>query len=114
MGIPEEDAKYYEGEVNAGRVLVTVNADGRYDEAWNILQRHGAYGRQTSQAQASTSTARAATQQTATARTARTGGEQTVQVHEEQMHVHKTPVQAGEVRVRKEVHTEQQNIQVPV
>jgi hypothetical protein len=46
LGIPEEEASYYEGEIKAGRYLVTVHADGRYEEAWNILQRHGAYCRE--------------------------------------------------------------------
>jgi Heat induced stress protein YflT len=46
-GIPEEEAKYYEGEVKAGRYLVTVRADGRSDEAWNILHRCGGYNRET-------------------------------------------------------------------
>src|SRR5689334_15130030 len=32
-GIPEEDAKFYESEVKAGRFLVTVEAKGREDEA---------------------------------------------------------------------------------
>ena len=43
LGIPEEEAKYYETEVKGGRVLVTVKADGRYDEAYAILRRFGAY-----------------------------------------------------------------------
>jgi uncharacterized protein (TIGR02271 family) len=43
MGIPEDEAKYYEEEVRGGRTLVTVRADGRYDEARDILRRHGAY-----------------------------------------------------------------------
>src|SRR3954452_20567997 len=43
MGVPEEHAKYYEGEARAGRTLVTVRADGRYDEAQLILRDHGAY-----------------------------------------------------------------------
>jgi len=30
------------------------------------------------------------------------------------MHVHKQPVQTGEVRVRKEVHTEHKTVEVPV
>ncbi|MGZ5941996.1 MAG: YsnF/AvaK domain-containing protein, partial [Isosphaeraceae bacterium] len=42
-GIPEEEAHYYQGEFEAGRTLVTVTADGRYDEAVTILRRHGAY-----------------------------------------------------------------------
>ena len=104
MGIPEEEAKYYEGEVKSGRILVTVQADGRYDEAWSILERYGAYRSQTS----------AATARTAASTASRTGEEGKVQVHEEQLRVQKTPVEAGEVRVRKEVHTQQQNIQVPV
>jgi len=37
-GIPEEDAKYYEGEVKAGRYLVTVDAGDRSD-AWDVYAR---------------------------------------------------------------------------
>ena len=47
LGIPEEDAHYYESEFKSGRALVTVKADGRYDEAWAILSRNGAYSRAT-------------------------------------------------------------------
>jgi hypothetical protein len=47
MGLPEEEAQYYEGEFQSGRTLVTVNAGARYGEAWSILQRHGAYSRET-------------------------------------------------------------------
>ena len=43
MGVPEEHAKYYEGEAKAGKTLVTVRADGRYDDAQRILRDHGAY-----------------------------------------------------------------------
>jgi hypothetical protein len=43
LGIPEEEARYYEGEFRAGRTLVTVRAGARYDDAWAILRRHGAY-----------------------------------------------------------------------
>lgn len=43
LGVPEDEAKYYEGEFESGRTVVTVKADGRYDEAALILQRHGAY-----------------------------------------------------------------------
>jgi uncharacterized protein (TIGR02271 family) len=43
MGIPEEEAEWYEGEVRSGRTLVTVKADTRYDEAHTILRNHGAY-----------------------------------------------------------------------
>jgi len=44
----------------------------------------------------------------------RTEAGETIQLHEERLRAHKTPVETGEVRVRKEVTTEQQNISVPV
>ncbi|MBX5493300.1 MAG: hypothetical protein IRZ14_19285 [Chloroflexi bacterium] len=50
LGIPEEEARYYESEVRGGRTLVTVRADGRYDEAQSLLRRHGAYDIQTREA----------------------------------------------------------------
>ena len=43
LGIPNEEASYYEDEFKAGRTLVTVKADTRYQEARDILRRHGAY-----------------------------------------------------------------------
>ena len=41
LGVPEEEARYYESEFHAGRTLVTVRAPGRYEEATAILRRHG-------------------------------------------------------------------------
>ena len=46
-GIPEEDAKYYEGEVQAGRYLVTVDRGDRTDDARGVFTRHGGYDRAT-------------------------------------------------------------------
>lgn len=43
LGIPEEEARYYEEQFKAGRTLVTVKAAGRYEEAVDILRRHGAH-----------------------------------------------------------------------
>ncbi len=45
LSIPEEDARYYHAEFETGRTLVTVKADGRYEEAVTILRNNGAYGR---------------------------------------------------------------------
>jgi hypothetical protein len=45
-GIPEEDAKYYESEVNAGRYLVTVDTRSR-PGADVVITRHGGYTRAT-------------------------------------------------------------------
>jgi hypothetical protein len=46
LGVPEEEVPYYEEEFKSGRTVVTVQADGRFDEAWSILTRHGAYNRE--------------------------------------------------------------------
>jgi hypothetical protein len=43
MGIPQEEAEWYEGEVRGGRTLLTVRTGGRYDEAQTLLRRYGAY-----------------------------------------------------------------------
>src|SRR6266704_1388036 len=43
MGVPEEEAHYYSGEFHSGRTLVTVRADGRQQEAINILHHYGGY-----------------------------------------------------------------------
>jgi len=100
LGVSESEATYYEGEVKAGRTLVTVKADGRFEEAWAILHRFGAYNQENV---AATRTA-----------TATTTGERTMKLHEEELHARKQPVETGEVRVRKEVITEHQTLDVPV
>jgi hypothetical protein len=43
LGIPEEEAEYYESEFHAGRTIVMVKTHGRYSEAVSILRRCGAY-----------------------------------------------------------------------
>lgn len=43
MGVPEEEARYYESELNTGRTIVTVSAPGRYLEALSILRENGGY-----------------------------------------------------------------------
>ncbi len=42
-GIPEDEAQYYQGEFEAGRVIVTVRPDGRADEARAVMHQFGAY-----------------------------------------------------------------------
>ena len=43
LGIPEEEAKYYDQEFQAGRVVVTVDAGARYQEAQSILTENSGY-----------------------------------------------------------------------
>lgn len=47
LGVPEDEARYYEEEFQGGRTLVTVKSESRYDEARGILQRCGAYDQST-------------------------------------------------------------------
>jgi len=109
-GVPEEEARYYHSEFEAGRTIVTVKADSRYDEAMAILRRHGAHD-MTSRGSAS---AASTTAQTSTMAHATGLKDNTIEVKEERLHAEKRPVDAGEVRVRKEVHTETKTIEVPV
>lgn len=43
LGIPEDEARYYQSEFEAGRVIITVNASDRWEEADRILRARGAY-----------------------------------------------------------------------
>ncbi len=42
MGVPEEEARYFETGFRSGGVLVSVNAENRAMEALQILERNGA------------------------------------------------------------------------
>jgi hypothetical protein len=59
LGVPEEEARYYEGEFKAGRTLVTVKSDNRWEEARAILRRDGAYDVHDQQGPTGTSSASA-------------------------------------------------------
>jgi uncharacterized protein (TIGR02271 family) len=128
-GVPEHEAQYYHQEFEAGRTIVTVKAETRADEASAILRQHGAYDMSTrgTSATAATTTASAATRAAAGAGAATLGGVtatghgtvagragDTIEVKEERLHAEKRPVETGEVTVRKEVHTENRTIEVPV
>lgn len=111
LGIPEEEAAYYEEEFKSGRTLVTVRADGRYDEARAILQRFGSYDYHAAD-RAHGATHALPTTPHASYEEGQDEG--TVVAHEEELRVHKEPRQTGDVRVHKEVHTEHRTVDVPV
>jgi uncharacterized protein (TIGR02271 family) len=112
MGVPEEDARHFEQGFQQGGILVTVQAGERADLARQALTEVGA----------DLGPSRRDFQDRATAGGAgaglgsrdRTEGTERLELREEELDVDTREVQAGEVRVRKEVHTEQRNIQVPV
>jgi hypothetical protein len=40
--VPEDEARYYQDELNAGKTIVTVHTADRYEEAVSILRSNGA------------------------------------------------------------------------
>jgi uncharacterized protein (TIGR02271 family) len=105
LGVPEADARHFDEGIRTGGVLVTVDADDRIAHAIAILQHnHADLG------PSGVERFRAAGMLKAD----ELENEQRIQLREEQLRVEKERVQAGEVRVRKEVVTEHQNIDVPV
>ena len=106
MGIPEEEATYYEGEVRGGRTLVTVQSAGRYDEARRIMRNHGAYDIE------DRGTERATTRPIAGA--ARdTSDQQRIELRQEELRTQKQQVEAGHVTLRKEVVEEERSVEYP-
>ena len=94
VGIPEDEARYYEGEVAHGSTLVTVNAGDRAMEARRILE--GAGGR------------------LGIGESHSAEDHQRMSLKKEQVQVNKSSEQTGEMRVGKRVVTEQKTIEVPV
>lgn len=103
-GIPETRARYFDEALAHGSVLVTVRADGRAQEAAQILQRHGGDLGDSS----------VATRSTGQTNRGSEAGTRNIQLLGEVLRIHKDRVQRGEVRLRKEVVTEKQNVEVPV
>ena len=102
-GIPEQQSQYFNAALDEGDILINVRASGeRADTATRILREAGA--------DVANDTARVGSRRDAP----NTQGEQRIELISEVLRVHKDRVQRGEVRLRKEVVTENQNIEVPV
>jgi uncharacterized protein (TIGR02271 family) len=97
MGIPEEEARYYEVGLQEGGILVSVDAGPRAVEARNILVNAGAEFAPSD-----------------TSYTAAEKDRERIELREEELRATKEQVKAGEVRVRKDVVTEEKTIDVPV
>jgi len=126
MGVPEEDARYYDEEFKGGRTIVTVKADGRYDEARTILHSYGGYDVETrpdlADARGLTSTPRHdETRRPAAGRSAvesrameQPSGQRTMELKEEELKLNRQTVDAGKVEVEKDIETERRTLDVPV
>ncbi len=106
-GMPAQDAEFFASRLSHGGMLLLVHADQRVNEAYEILKHAGAISGAGAEATP------AATGQPLTAGSSSTA-EQRILLHREQLAAEKERVQTGEVRVRKEVVTETQSVQVPV
>ena len=95
---------YYEG-INAGGALVTVSG-ARAEEGRRILQQAGGALRESGFEDIS------GNRQTTSSGSI--AGERRIQLRGEVLRTYKERVQRGEVRLRKEIVTEKQNIEVPV
>ncbi len=122
MGFSTDEAEYYDNEMKSGRTVVTVAAGGRRDEVMRLLRNFRGYNfddRKAVTATTNTDTS-ATTRQTTAQHHTHTpieigaGESTTMQAREEQLRVCKEPVEQGEVKIRKEVHTEHKTIDVPV
>ena len=49
LGVPQEQASYYDDEYKSGHIVVSIRPDGRDSEAKNILDQNGAYDFQQAQ-----------------------------------------------------------------
>lgn len=140
LGLARDSASYYDREFKAGRPVVSVRADGREQEAHDILHQYGGYDyeHQDGVTQSNTVTRdttaanplaavrdavadRTVNRNTNVDQTAATTGEhdefyqpRRLQLRAEQLDVTKNRVQSGEVGLHKEVITEQKTIDVPV
>jgi uncharacterized protein (TIGR02271 family) len=104
LSVPAEHARYFGHQLGTSDegAVVTVTAQGREAEATEILEENGAdigddaadfdYG----------------------AATAKPASGQNIQLFGEVLRVHKDRVSRGEVRIRKEVSTTTQSVEVPV
>src|SRR5437762_3388402 len=108
MGIPEEQGRYFLNALQSGGVLVTVNAGARSTQALSILNSNNAITSQNMKSQSFATENATATQNTTDV------GEQRLHLLGETLRVHKERVQSGAVKLRKEVVSERQNIEVPV
>ena len=103
----DERSQYYYRGINSGGALVSVWTEGtRLEEARRILEQHGADLRQ--------SGFPASTSGVSGVSGLESQPEQRIELHGEILRIHKDRIQRGEVRVRKEVVTENQNVEVPV
>jgi len=123
LGVPDEQAEYYDNEFRAGHPVVSVRTDGRDQDAYNILHNYNSYDYASRDAQTTdyAQTNRADYAQASPAADTDAYAEQygneerrSLPLRAERLVADKQTVQAGEARLHKDVVAEQQSVDVPV
>ena len=107
LGLTKEDTQYFQNNLEAGGVLLTLHAGSQAREAISILERYGADTGLVHLNSATTPSTDAEPVMTSK-------GTQRIELLKEVLQVNKRRVQTGEVTLSKEVITEMQTVQVPV
>jgi uncharacterized protein (TIGR02271 family) len=119
LNIPEQRSRYFQHRLTSSRngAVVTVNAGDRIAEAESILRRYNADLGDDADSYNYSETETGTSQQPGRDRSQDRdfeGEQNNIQLLGEVLRVHKDRVSRGEVRIRKEVITETQTVQVPV
>src|SRR6266699_500971 len=101
LGLPEDEATFYNGEFESGRTVVVVNTRDRQQEASQILSRDGGYDYASRSGQTTGTSSYANTAGQVTDYNTQAG--QNVQLREEQLRANKQSVESGAVGLRKDV-----------
>lgn len=109
LGWSADRADYYRSGIRTGGALVTVSG-ARTMEARRILEENGGDLRETGFDRSQNQTPAVASERSGASDEA----EQRIQLRGERLRTFKERVQSGEVRLRKEVVTENQRVEVPV
>lgn len=115
MGWDEQRYGYYQEGISSGGAVVTVTGE-RIEEAREILQDNGGDLRESGFEQGSVIPGAESAGRDRTAGSDRVDveGERRIQLRGEMLRTYKERVQRGEVKLRKEVVTENQSVNVPV
>ncbi len=132
MGIPQQEANFYNREFEQGNTVVTVHTNTEQQQAFNLLRKDGGYDFNTNQGQATNYAAPAtgvsptagtpipnvpgnvAANAPATSAPGGLSGEREIQLRAETLQPETRWVRAGEVDIVKQVVSEQKTIDVPV
>jgi len=117
LGVPQDQASYYDKEYRAGHAVVSVRPEGREQVVRDILMRHGAYDYATRagvSGQAARADVSGQAAKTETVGPSEAEEKRSIKLRGEQLQVEKQTVETGEVRLSKEVVSEERQFDVPV